>query len=83
MVQRICKSSFDFSALFVTCIMFNHLTYLIGLQCVLASNVHADLRQLLYGSVVAKSYGWYDVNRFCFRSTFFEASHPLMATTNT
>jgi hypothetical protein len=41
----------------VTCIMFNHLTYLIGSQCVLADNVHVDLRQLSYGSVVAKSYG--------------------------
>jgi hypothetical protein len=28
----------------VICIMFNHLTYLIGSQCVLAGNVHADLR---------------------------------------
>jgi hypothetical protein len=32
------------SALSVTCIMFNHLTYLIALQCVLASNIHANLR---------------------------------------
>jgi hypothetical protein len=29
------------SGLSVTCIMFNHLPYLIGLQCVLAGNVHA------------------------------------------
>jgi hypothetical protein len=57
--------------------MFNHLTYLIGLRCVLAGNVHADLRQLSYGSIVAKSYGRYDVNEFRFRSTIFEASHPL------
>jgi hypothetical protein len=27
----------------VICIMFNHLTYLIGSQCVLAGNVHIDL----------------------------------------
>jgi hypothetical protein len=67
----------------MTCIMFNHLTYLIGLQCVLAGNVHADLRQLPYENVTAKSYGWYDVNGFCFHSTIFEASHPLAATTNT
>jgi hypothetical protein len=45
------------SDLSVICIIFNHLTYLIGSQCVLASNVHADLWQLSYGSIVAKSYG--------------------------
>jgi SPX domain protein involved in polyphosphate accumulation len=50
---------------------------------VLAENVHADLRQLSYGSIVVKSYGPYDINRFHFRSTIFEASHPLAATTNT
>jgi hypothetical protein len=38
----------------VICIMFNHLTYLIGSQCVLAGNVHVDIRQLSYGSIVAK-----------------------------
>jgi hypothetical protein len=65
------------------CIMFNHLTYLIGSQCVLADNVHADLHQLSYGSVVAKSYDQYDVNGFRFRSTIFEASRPLVAVTNT
>jgi hypothetical protein len=63
--------------------MFNHLTYLIGSQCVLAGNVHVDLRQLSYRSVVAKSYGRYDVNRFSFRSTVSEASRLLTATTNT
>jgi hypothetical protein len=42
-----------------------------------------DLRQLLYGSIVAKSYGRYNINGFRFRSTIFEASHPLAATTNT
>jgi hypothetical protein len=41
----------------VICIMFNHLTYLIGSQCVLASNVHVDLRQLSYRCIVAKNYG--------------------------
>jgi hypothetical protein len=50
---------------------------------VLASNVHVDLRQLSYGSIVAKSYGRYDVNGFLFRSTIFEASRPLAGTTNT
>jgi hypothetical protein len=50
---------------------------------VLASNVHVDLRQLSYGSIVAKSYSRYDVNGFRFHSTIFEASHPLAATTNT
>jgi hypothetical protein len=49
----------------------------------LAGNVHVDLRQLLYGSITAKSYGRYDVNGFRFHSTIFEASHPLAATTNT
>jgi hypothetical protein len=50
---------------------------------VLAGNVHADLRQLSYGSIIAKSYGRYGVNRFRFCSTIFEASCPLAATTNT
>jgi hypothetical protein len=50
---------------------------------VLASNVHADLRQLSYGSIVVKSYGQYDTNEFHFHSTIFEASHPLAVTTNT
>jgi hypothetical protein len=60
-----------------------HLTYLIGSQCVLASNVHADLRQLLYESIIAKSYGRYDINEFHLCSTIFEASHPVVATANT
>jgi hypothetical protein len=71
------------SDLSLTYIMFNHLTYLIGSQCVLAGIEHEDLCQLSYGSIVAKSYCRYDVNRFCFRSTVFEASRPLVATTNT
>jgi hypothetical protein len=71
------------SNLSVIYIMFNHLTYLIGSQCVLVDNVHADLWQLSYGSIVAKSYSRYDVNGFCFCSTIFEASRPLVATTNT
>jgi hypothetical protein len=50
---------------------------------VLADNVHADLRQMWYGSIVVKSYGRCDINRFCFRSTIFEACCPLVATTNT
>jgi hypothetical protein len=50
---------------------------------VLADNVHADLRQLSYGSIVIKSYGQYGINGFRFRSTIFEASRPLAATTNT
>jgi hypothetical protein len=40
------------------------------------------MRQLSYGSVTAKSYDRYDVNGFHFRSTIFEASRPLAATTN-
>jgi hypothetical protein len=50
---------------------------------VLAGNVHVDLHQLSYGSIVAKSYDRYNVNGFLFCSTIFEASHPLVATTNT
>jgi hypothetical protein len=56
---------------------------LIGSQCVLVNNVHVDLRQLSYGSIIAKSYGRYGVNGFHFRSTVFETSRPLTATTNT
>ena len=48
----------------------------------LLGNIHPDLRQLAYGSVTAKIYGRYDVNGFRFRSTIFEASRPLAATTN-
>jgi hypothetical protein len=33
------------SGLSVTCIIFNHLTGLIGSQCVLANNIHVDLHQ--------------------------------------
>jgi hypothetical protein len=36
-----------------------------------------------YGSVTAKSNGRYGVNGFRFCSTIFEASRPLMSTTNT
>jgi hypothetical protein len=50
---------------------------------VLTDNVHAYLRQLPYGSIVAKNYGRYDVNGFRFHSTVFEASLPLAVTTNT
>jgi hypothetical protein len=57
--------------------MFNHLTYLIDSQCVLDGDIHVDLRQLSYGSIVAKSYGRYEVNGFRFRSTIFEDSRPL------
>jgi hypothetical protein len=71
------------SDLSMICIMFNHLTYLIGSQCMLAGNVHVNLRQLSDESILAKSYGRYDVNGFCFRSTIFEASRPLATTTNT
>jgi hypothetical protein len=70
------------SDLSVICIMFNHLTtYLV--HSVATSNVHADLWQLSYGNIVAKSYGRYDVNGFHFRSTIFETSRPLVTTTNT
>jgi hypothetical protein len=45
------------SYLSMTCIMFNHLTYLIDSQCVLAGNVYVNLCHLSYGSITAKSYG--------------------------
>jgi hypothetical protein len=51
-------------------------------QCVKVINIHPDLRQLAYGLVKVRSYGRYDVNGFQFRSTTFEALHPLAATTN-
>jgi hypothetical protein len=38
---------------------------------------------LSYGSIVVKSYDGYNINGFRFRSTIFEASRPLAATTNT
>jgi hypothetical protein len=50
---------------------------------VVADNIHADLRQLSYRSITVKSYDQYDVNGFHFYSTIFEASLPLVATTNT
>jgi hypothetical protein len=45
-------------------------------------DVHPDLWQLAYGLVNVRSYGRYDLNGFWFRSTAFEALHPLAATTN-
>jgi hypothetical protein len=41
-----------------------------------------DLRQISIGSETAKSYGRYDINRYCFRSSIFESSHPMVATQN-
>jgi hypothetical protein len=49
----------------------------------LAGNVHVDLCQLSYESFTSKSYSHYDINGFRFRSTVFEPTHPLAATTNT
>jgi hypothetical protein len=46
------------------------------------ANIHDDLRQLSYGSVIVRSYDRYDVNGFHFRSTPFKAAHPLVATVN-
>jgi hypothetical protein len=40
------------------------------------SDIHDDLRQLSYGSVIVRSYGRYDVNGFRFRSAPFEAARP-------
>ena len=44
--------------------------------------VHPDLHQLSIGRVILKSYGRYDVNGYRFRTTKFEATHPLAATKN-
>ena len=46
------------------------------------ADIHQDLRQLSYGLVKVKSYGRYDVNGFRFRSTQFEATRPMAATTH-
>jgi hypothetical protein len=45
-------------------------------------NVSYDLRQLPLGQVKALEYGYYDINRYHFRTVKLEASHPLIATTN-
>jgi len=47
------------------------------------TNIHEDLKQLSFGIVTVRSYGRCDINGFRFRSTKFESSHPLAATTNT
>jgi hypothetical protein len=62
----------------------SHFGYFINIFCWQCeqNNVHEDLRQLSYGIVSARSYGRYDVNGFRFRSTKFEADHPLAATSN-
>jgi hypothetical protein len=70
------------SYLSVTFIMFNHLTYLVGSQCLKANNVHANLCWLSYGSATFKSYSRYDINGFRSHSIIFEASRPPAATTN-
>jgi hypothetical protein len=42
-----------------------------------------NLCQLSYESITTKSYSRYDINMFHFCATIFEASHPLVAITNT
>jgi hypothetical protein len=51
-------------------------------QCTKVVNIHDDLRQLSYGSVIVRSYGRYDVNDFHFQSAPFEATRPRTATVN-
>jgi hypothetical protein len=51
-------------------------------HCVKVVDCRKDLRHLAYGLVKDRSYSCYDVNGFRFRSTGFEALHPLVATTN-
>jgi hypothetical protein len=46
-------------------------------------HIHKDLCQMSLGTVTVRSYGRYDINGFRFRSTKFESTHPLVATTNT
>jgi hypothetical protein len=41
-----------------------------------------DLRQMSLGQVKALEYGSYDINEYRFWIVKFEASHPLVATTN-
>ena len=48
-----------------------------------AENIHPDLCQLSSGYIAVKSYGRYDINDFCFRSTIFDDARPLAATCNT
>jgi hypothetical protein len=45
-------------------------------------NVSNDLRQLSNGQVKALKYSHYNINRYHFRTVKLEASHPLVATTN-
>jgi hypothetical protein len=42
------------SSLSMSCIMSNYLTYLIGSQCVLVGNVHVNLCQLSYRTLLPK-----------------------------
>lgn len=65
-----------------TVLPFNYLTSPCLWQCEKTENIDEDLKQLSYGIVTVRSYGRYDVNGFRFRSTKFEATRPLAATTN-
>jgi hypothetical protein len=45
-------------------------------------NVSNDLRQISFGQVKALEYSRYDINEYRFQTAKLEASHPLVATTN-
>lgn len=45
-------------------------------------SMNDDLRYLVFSSVIAKSYGCYDVNGYCFHTIIFESSHPKVVTKN-
>jgi hypothetical protein len=45
-------------------------------------NVSNDLRQLSHGQIKALEYSHNDINGYHFRTAKLEASHPLLATTN-
>jgi hypothetical protein len=46
------------------------------------ANVSNDLRQLSLGQVKALEYSRYNINEYRFWTAELEASHPLVATTN-
>jgi hypothetical protein len=59
-----------------------HVQTLYPFQCTKVADIHDDLRQLSYGSVIVRSYDRYDVNDFRFRLAPFEAARLRAATVN-
>jgi hypothetical protein len=52
------------------------------MYCMEDVNVSNDMKQLSHGQVKALEYSHYDINRYHFWTVKLEASHPLVATTN-